>query len=277
MLLTLRLLLIALLSVSAYAASEKEVEAFLKKGISKNPNIVSLDVKVVSKQPLKELKGWSAYTVEMKGKMRAGKDRAKDISHKAIYFVGGDFITPELINVKTGERLNESIAPEMTSAMYTHANLISGNSKSKHKVAIFSDPQCPYCKSFVPEAIEFMKKKPDTYAIYYYHFPLERIHPAAVVLTKAAIAAEQQGKKGVILKLYKVNIDARQSDTDKILKAFNKEMGTNITAKDLTKKSVMKQYESDQKIAQDLMVTGTPTMFFDGKKDNSRTQYKQVK
>ena len=41
------------------------------------------------------------------------------------------------------------------------------------------------------------------------------MHPAAVVLSQAAIAAEIKGEKDVVLKLYKVEVGAKERDVKK--------------------------------------------------------------
>jgi hypothetical protein len=122
-----------------------------------------------------------------------------------------------------------------------------------------------------------MKKDPKNFAIYYYHFPLESLHPAAVELTKAAIVAEMQGKKDVVLKLYDVKVGGRERNVEKILKEFNKVMGTKVTKKDLEDPKVLKHFNQDRSIANDVMVNGTPTVFFDGEKDRSKQKYLDVK
>ena len=160
---------------------------------------------------------------------------------------------------------------------YKKENLIYGSEKSEHRVVIFSDPLCPFCRSYVPKAIEHMKKSPKKFAIYYYHFPLPGLHPAAVDLTKAAIAAELKGAKNVVLNLYKVKLNAHEKNVSKILEAFNKAVGTNITQKDIEDPRVQKHYEQDQAIADDVMVQGTPTVFFDDIKDKSKKKYLGVK
>jgi len=63
-----------------------------------------------------------------------------------------------------------------------------------------------------------MKKEPNKFAIYYYHFPLESLHPAAVELVKAAIALELKGAKDVVLNLYKVNVNPKERSNEKILR-----------------------------------------------------------
>ena len=122
-----------------------------------------------------------------------------------------------------------------------------------------------------------MKKHPKKFAIYYYHFPLPSIHPAAVDLVKAATAAELKGHKDVVLNLYKVKVDAREKDVNKILTAFNKTMKTDIKPSDLKSVEVLKHFNNDLKTASNLMVNGTPTMFFDGKIDKTKKKYETVK
>jgi len=103
------------------------------------------------------------------------------------------------------------------------------------------------------------------------------LHPAAVTLTKAAIAAELKGEKNVVLRLYKVVVKSGEKDIKKILAAFNKTMKTNIKPADLKSKDVLKHYEADLKVASDVMAQGTPTMFFDSKRDKTRSKYIKVK
>ena len=185
--------------------------------------------------------------------------------------------TPELTDMKTGQNLKDTIVPDFKAEFYAPQNHIYGNADAKHKVAIFSDPLCPFCRKFVPEAINYMKQYPETFAVYYYHFPLARIHPAAVALTKAAIVAEHQGRKDVVLKMYTVNIDAHETNEQKIIDAFNKHLNTSVKLKDIHTKAVEKQVKFDEEVITSMMVNGTPTIFFDGKKDASKDKFRQVK
>ena len=270
-------LFITILSLSSLAlANDAQVISFLKKGIGSNPNIVSLDIKVVNKIPLDQPKGWEAYVVQLKGEAKMG-GKTQPISQRTIYFVGDGIVTAELYNLKTGEKLNNSIAPDFQTKYYDDAHLLSGNKNAAHKVVIFSDPLCPFCRTFVPKALEYMKKYPKTFAVYYYHFPLRSLHPAAITLVKAAYVAEKQGMKNVIDKLYKVEVDGRESNNQKILDAFNKAQNTRITMKEISNPSIVKHLEHDMSVAQEHMVNGTPSVFFDGKKDASKMQYKNVK
>ena len=277
MLLMLKSLVIALLISSSLQAgvADVEVEEFLKNSFSKNKGIKSLKVKVKSKIDVEQMKGWQALVVEVHAVLK--KDNRK-VKQKMIWFTNGEVITQELIDLDTGDSLKDIVSPTFEESYYKKANLIYGNANAKHKVAIFSDPLCPFCRSFVPEAINYMKKQPNKFAIYYYHFPLPTLHPAAVELVKAAYVAEAQGRKDVVLNLYKVDLkNPRERNVSKILKAFNKTFGTTVSESDIKAGYVTKHYESDLDIADKVMVQGTPTIFFDGKLDKTKKKYLKAK
>jgi thiol:disulfide interchange protein DsbC len=277
MLLMLKLLATTLLlsSLLQAATSNKDVENFLKKSYEANPNILKLKVKVKQTIVLEKVKGWNAYIVNINATVKGEKGN-RDIKQSMVWFSNGDTISPDLIDMKTGISFKESLSPSFEAKYYKKENLIYGNADAKHRVAIFSDPLCPFCRNYVPEAINAMKKSPETFAIYYYHFPLPTLHPAGVELVRAAVAAELKGKKDVVLKLYTVKVDAKERDVKKILAAFNKTMNTNITPADLTSKAVNEHIKNDMDIATALMVSGTPTVFFDDKLDKTKRKYEKA-
>ena len=277
MLLMLKLLATTLLLNSLLQAGSpnETVKKFIQNSFKNNPNIKSIKVDIEHKIKLEKPKGWQAYVVNLDATL--AKDNRK-VKQKMTWFSNGEFITQELVDMKTGLSLKDLVAPKFKDEYYNDFNLIYGNKNAKHKVVIFSDPLCPFCRNFVPKAINDMKKKPDTFAVYYYHFPLPSLHPAAVELTKAAIALELKGqRKNIVLDLYKVKIDAKERNVKKILQAFNKTMNSNIKEIDLESPVVTKHFKDDMIMADSVMVQGTPTMFFDGKIDKTKNKYKEVK
>ncbi len=268
---------LSLLSASMLFAqnASSKVEDFLKSEFSQNPRIKSVDVKVSDVVPLQDLKGWNAYVLDVSAYL---KDKPSEkVKQKMVWFSDGVIITKELVRMQDSQNLIDTVKPDMKGSHYSKANLIYGNADAKHKVAIFSDPLCPFCRGFVPDAIKEMKKEPKKFAIYYYHFPLARLHPAAVVLVQAAAAAELKGAKDVVLKLYSVEVNERETNVETILAAFNKAVGTKITAADLQDPKVKAHLTFDQEVAASLMVGGTPTLYFDGKVDNTKKKYKSAK
>lgn len=266
---------ILLSSLSLFGATNAEVTSFLTKQIGGNKNVSNLKITVSSRAAVKDLKGWDSVIVNLTARVKQGKQE-RDIEQQMIYFIHGDFITKELNNVKTGRALSTTVSPKFKAEYYKKENLVFGNANAKHKVAIFSDPLCPFCRKFVPESINYMKKYPNDFAVYYYHFPLPQLHPAAIALTKATIAAEHKGLNKV-LEMYTVEIDARETNEKKIVAAFNKTVGTSLTVADIHTPAVEKQFRHDKSVASKVMVQGTPTMFFDGVKDASKNKFKEVK
>jgi len=273
-----KLLSIALLTSSfAYADTTSEkIEDFLTEQFGDNPRIKQVDVAVVDVISIPKPKNFDAYIVLVKATVKDGS-KTRKVKQRMVYFSDGTTITKELTDLSSGESMIDFVKPDFKPEFYTKENLIYGSASSKHKVAFFSDPLCPFCRGFVPKAIEEMKKQPEKFAIYYYHFPLERIHPASVTLVKAAAAAELAGKKDAVLNLYKVNVNAREKDVKVILKAFNHAMGTHITPADLETRAVKQHLARDLEIAEYLMVGGTPTVYFDGKIDETKKKYTKVK
>ncbi len=276
--LMLKLLTITTLSSSllfAVSTSEK-VEEFLEEQFSGNRGLSSINVEVVETIKLDNLKDWNAYIVSVQADMKQ-QNKSRKIKQRMIWFSNGNAITRELTDLASGESYVDIVKPDFKPSQYKKENLIYGNADAKHRVAIFSDPLCPFCRGFVPKAINSMKKDPEKFAVYYYHFPLERIHPAAVTLVQAAVAAELQGKKDVVLNLYKVDVKPREKDPKKILAAFNKSMNTNLKLSDLSTKKVLEHLNSDMDIAENLMVGGTPTLYFDDKIDRTKRKFEKVK
>jgi protein-disulfide isomerase len=249
---------------------------FLKKSIGSNPQIISLDVKVIDKKVLANPQGWQAYIVSFDGKAKVGNDEKK-ISQSSIYFAKDGILATELIDLKTGAKLNDSVTPKFKNSFYNKENLLFGSSNATHKVAIFSDPLCPFCKSFVPSALSYMKKYPRDFAVYYYHFPLEGLHPASPTICRAAISLEMSGDKDSIFKIYNLKIDPRETNEQKILDVVSAAIGKTIKVDTIHSAKVEAQYSASQDIARALLVNGTPTIYFDGEKDNDKKKYKSVK
>ncbi len=255
-------------------ASSEQVEGFLKKMFAGNQSIKSLKLKVTNVTDVKGHDDWKAYYVEFDAILK--KD-GRQVVQKMVWFSNGEVIAKEIFDLEQAKDMNEMVSLPMKPEHYKKENLIYGNENAKYKIAIFSDPLCPFCKTFVPEALEYMKKEPNKFAIYYYHFPLESLHPAAVELVKAAIALELKGAKDVVLNLYKVNVNPKERSNEKILEEFNKVMHSNIQPFELLSKEVSEHLQSDLKIADSLMVNGTPTLFFDGVIDRTKMKYKEAK
>ena len=108
------------------------------------------------------------------------------------------------------------------------------------------------------------------------------MHPTARTISKASIIARKQGVKNVDYRIYDTNFpdkykfDAyKDKDHKKILNFFNKEFGTSITMEQINNPKLEQILKHDNKMSEDAFVSGTPTLFFDGNYDITRSKYEK--
>jgi len=261
-------------SLKSLEANSKKVEEYLTNQFGNNPRIVSIKVKVIEVKPFEALKGWGTYIVSVEASLKAKPKEL--IKQKMIWFSNGTVVSKDLANTQTGESYVDSVKPDFQESYYSKENLIYGDANATHKIAIFSDPLCPFCKSFAPQALTYMKKYPKKFAVYYYHYPILRIHPASAIVIRAAVVAEDKGIKDVAINMYKIKIDVQEKNVQKILKAFNKVVGSHVTQKEILSKAVAAHIAHDDEIAKNIFVGGTPTVYVDNKIDKTREKYKRL-
>ena len=253
-------------------ANSKKVIDYLKWQTSNNPNLSVKNMYV--KKTYKVDSKWTAYVVKIDAFFRG-----KEVSFGEVLFSDGMYISTDFIDIDKKESLKDRFTSFFDDKFYDKNNLLSGSSKSKHKIAVFSDPLCPYCTVLLPDLIKHAKKYPKQIALYYYHFPLTSIHPTAPIISKAMIVASNRKIKNYALKVYSTKIDSKLSEED-TLEAVNKTLGLKgskkITKKDINSPKVLKQHKKDLGIASELLLNGTPVVFIDGVKDNSRKRYMKL-
>ncbi len=271
-------LMLRLLSLSVAAglalsaATEKDVIKFVKRGLSSNPNLKVYDVKVVEKIPLEKPKGWDAYVVDFSIGIKRPTGE-ENVTQRDTLFVHDRYVAPDLVDIKTNRSMKTRIVLSVDKSFYNDEHLIYGDKNAKHKIVVFSDPLCPFCREVVPKLFEAAKKHPDTFALYYYHLPIKSLHPASVPLAKAIIYLKKKGNKSAIEKIYKTDFNYEEKDEKKVLAELDKKLGLKLTSEQINQPWVVRELESDMKKAKDLMVKGTPTIFFDGKYDRTREKY----
>lgn len=267
-----KLLTVSILLSSALLANDndKKITEFQKKRLSTNPAVESVELKIHSKKDL-PVKGWMGYIFDVDAKLKG-----KSIKVKDMIFFDGKYTAVDLIDTKDGSSLRDFMLPDLTSKYYDKKKLIAGNHDAKDKIVIFSDPLCPYCVTYVPEVIKHVKKHNKKVALYYYHFPLTRIHPAAEILSQIMEIAKEKGIKEVESKVYATKwdkyFDSKATDKKIILDAFNKEIKTKIKLKEISK-DVEKMVQKDVSMGEDVLVQGTPTIYINGKRDNTKVKF----
>ena len=264
-----------LLSSALYATSSDEnVINFEQKRILQNPNVKIKNIKISTKKEL-PLKGWNGYILDVEATVQG-----KDINAKDILFSDGKYISLELIDSETGKSLKDLVTPNLTDNYHDKSKLIAGNHNAKDKIVIFSDPLCPFCKDYVPDVIKYVNKNSNNIALYYYHFPLMALHPAAAPLSKLIEIAKEKGIKDVEVKVYETDwekyFDVKSVDETKILEAFNKEFNTSIKLEEISSSTINAVLEKDISMGEEVMVSGTPTIFVNKVKDSTKLKYETL-
>lgn len=273
--LTLRLLtavLIASIALNAGGAPDKEtLLKFIKRNIVTNPQVGVKGVTIIEETSHTDLPGWTVLLTTMDINYMG-----KDIHAPLTIFVKDGLITGSLVNLKTGNDYRDEIKPTVPASMYDDAHLLFGNKDAAHKIVVFSDPQCPFCQEVVPDILKAAQENPSKIAVYYYHLPLLQIHPVSGVLTRVMHVAQQQGAKEMVEKIYRLKISPSETNVAKILDEIKKQTGYTVTAQQIDAQDVNDAIKADEDAAGKMMVTGTPTVFIDGKWDKMRNGYQKL-
>ncbi len=254
--------------------------------VSRNKNFKVNGVSILAKKKIDNK--WTMYTF---GLDLTNKAKKKKFKAPLIIFTDGKYETNSLTDMKTGVRYEileqQRMQKESRGAQklerekfeksftlnpkyYNDEHLLLGDKNAKHKVVFVSDPLCVACIGSFPSIYNSLKGKKD-FALYYYHYPLKRLHPTAEIIAKAMKQANKDGVKDVEITLYKANIMKKfdvykNKDESLAIKAFNEILGTKYKVPQIDKLSV----DADAKIADDVKLTGTPTVVLDGSLVDSR-------
>jgi protein-disulfide isomerase len=147
---------------------------------------------------------------------------------------------------------------------------VKGAAAAKVTLLEFSDFQCPFCSQVPPVVDEVLKAYPTDVKFVFKQFPLVRIHPQATPAAKAALAAHKQGKFWEMHDKLFANQKALDAES---LKKYAQEVGLDVAKWETDKESpeVAKQIDEESKLAATVQVTGTPSLFINGKKVSNRT------
>ena len=133
----------------------------------------------------------------------------------------------------------------------------------------FSDFQCPYSKRVQPLINSLLKAYPNDLKHVYKNFPL-RFHKRAEPAARACLAAGLQGKFWEMEELL-YNNPKKLEDSD--LKVYAQQIGLNVEQfeKDYKSEAVKKLVQDDMTQARKAQVSGTPSLFLNGKRVKDRS------
>ncbi len=275
--------LLILMIIQAHAMSDNDIKGYMKRYVEKKMNAQVVHIDIISTYPIEDAKGWSVYFLSMRVKVKLGDSYQEAIVPQTV-FVKGDRITLKLMKkgkIKKDGTMGKPksyaklLKPKVPIDAYDDAHFILGSKNAPHKILFFSDPQCPFCKEKVVEIVNVVEKNPKVYALYYYHLPLSKIHPPSETIARAMLVFQKKGDINNMLKLYRIFIDPAETDVDKILKAIKIKTGIQLTKKEINNPAITEALRVDMAMKRRLQVTGTPTIFIDGKWDRLRKEFKK--
>ncbi len=268
--LTLKLLMIVLSVNTLFANSlDDKVLKFLSKSVVATKSYKVTGIRVESSKDIPSMAGWKVYFVKIDLDL-IGRNKSITISDKI--FTDGKLVTKDLVDINTAKSIKNSFIPNFRAEFYKDSNIIAGNKNATNKIAVFSDPLCPFCMSYMPRVIKFVNKHPKQFVLYYYHFPLS-MHPNSPTLIKAGLVAKKKGIKNVDLKMYEEIFDFEKTDKKLVLDSVNKLFGIDIKLEELNQKDILKYMKDDMKIVNALGLNGTPRVFVNGKIDPTKESY----
>jgi hypothetical protein len=266
--------LIATLGLNA-ASNESEVKEYIKKHLVKSPRIKVESVDIIEKKSPKNLNGWDVYFVNIHATIKQSPTVTDKVNVPETIFVKDGLASNTLIDMKTGKDYHKELKPTLKPSIYDDKHLFAGNKNAKHKIVVFSDPQCPFCQEKVPEIYKAVKANPETLAMYYYHFPLLKIHPVSDIITRAMLVEQEKKHYDKVIKMYEFKIDPRETNLTKVLNKLNHDFDLKLTKEEIDSDKIAKELKADKEVATKSMVSGTPTVYVDGVWDKSRNKYKE--
>ena len=140
-----------------------------------------------------------------------------------------------------------------------------GPKEAVAELVIFSDFQCPFCSRIVEPVHEARKILGDQLRVVFKQMPLDRIHPRARPAAIASLAAARQGKFWEYHDtLFKNAKKLDEGDLVRYAKRVGLDVGT--FEADLKDPALAAQVQRDVVHAGRLGVTGTPTVFLNGRR-----------
>lgn len=150
----------------------------------------------------------------------------------------------------------------------TNGSPFQGPADAPVTITLFTDFQCPYCSKMGPLIDEVLKRNPNTVKVVLKNMPL-KFHKMARPAAYAALAAHEQGKFWE----FHDRLFADQEFTEEKIEGIASDLKLNMEKFNTDRKSpeVLAKVEKDIADALKAGVTGTPTVFINGRSPQQRS------
>lgn len=141
---------------------------------------------------------------------------------------------------------------------------IKGVKTAPVTIVEFSDFQCPYCAQLQPTLREVLKAYPNEVKLVFKHYPLS-FHAQAKNAAKASLASAEQGK---FWEMHDAIFENFNKLSDEKFKELAAQIGLNVEkfTADYSSNKFDQQIQQDITLGNSIGVTGTPTLFLNGKR-----------
>lgn len=135
-------------------------------------------------------------------------------------------------------------------------------------ITLFTDFECPYCRQIVPLLDEVLERNPKNVKLSFKNLPL-KFHKLAEPSAKAALAANEQGKFWP----FHDRLFAEPKLAEETIKKTAIDLKLDIPRfeKDMESPKIQSKLQKDLLDAQNAGVTGTPTIFINGRTPRQRS------
>lgn len=141
---------------------------------------------------------------------------------------------------------------------------VKGDKNAPVTIVEFSDFQCPYCAQLLPTLKEVLKAFPKKVKLIYKQYPLP-FHAQAKNAAKASLAAGEQGK---FWEMHDIIFENFTKLSPEKFVEFAGQIGLDVAkfTADYNSDKYEKQIQEEIALGNSVGVTGTPTLFVNGKR-----------
>lgn len=150
----------------------------------------------------------------------------------------------------------------------TKGSPFEGPADAPITLTLFTDFECPYCSKMAPLIDEVLKRNPKTLKVVLKNMPL-KFHKMARPAAYAALAAHEQGKFWE----YHDLLFKKEKITNETFEELATELQLDMDKfrTDLKSPEILAKVEKDLQDAKKAGVTGTPTVFINGRRPQQRS------
>jgi NhaA family Na+:H+ antiporter len=130
-------------------------------------------------------------------------------------------------------------------------------------LVIYADYLCPFCRKLRQVVLKLRRVLGERFVYVFRHFPNERVHPGAHLVSRAAEAA---GRQGHFWEMHDAIYDKELPVTPEHVREIARRLGLDMEKfeRDLADEAIVARVDEDILEGKRNGVTGTPTLFIDG-------------